>query len=533
MSDKEIILDNFTGISRNTSRTDMDSSFVWGLYNGYIDIDMATGNKTIRKRGGTVNAKHASSADPGEVLLMGKWDSNTGGGLDNLFFCKSKYAWYQAKVEGISNIELTKVYDLGMTAGDERYENDYCILRRSGVWSQLIICMYNGPALRVDPTGLTPTTAWTAGVSDLSTDTALPGNSTCCHIHQRRVWLNSRAAGEEMIAYGSKLDDPTGDDGFSKTGEAVTLDAGKFISEEDTIIGFRSLGSLLVIFMNNHIAIYNAPVTWEDIAIQQIIPVGAVSNKAIVAYGNDLIFVSHTGIKKLSLTDTSNISYYDLTRNVQSRYDSIYLSPNKPDSCAIYDPDTNLIYFSLASHLVASTDYVTGYEFMVYSPALDNVVGIYQFHYTTTLPPVTYSMYYYAPTKTMLLGQDWIYKFSTDTFTDETSGSAQNYEWKLELPSVSSSTNYAMTALREVKALIESTKELTMKLSYKYANEIAFTDVNFNMEDEDIILSGANLYSVDNVGGRGRGVQFNISNTDDAKIDLESVYVRMGIEGKK
>ena len=528
MPDKEVILDNFTGISRNTTRTDMNPDFLWGVYNGYIDVDLATGNKTIRKRGGTVNTKHASSADPSEVLMIGEWEKSYSSPTEYLIFCKSATTWYMAKATGLTNIELFAKY----TSGNTCYENDWCIIRPEAGVVELVLCGDYGKPLRVDPLVGGATTTWNAIISDLSTDTAMPGVVSACHVHQRRIWLNNLTSDKTMIAYGSKLDDPRGDDGFSKTGEAVTLDVGRFISEEDTIIGFRSLGNSLVIFMHNHIAIYNAPVTWENIALQKIIPVGAVSNKAIVAYGNDIVFISHTGIKRLSLADNSEISYYDLTKNLLAATDAIFVTPNKIDACATYDPNTNLIYFSLSDHSVPVA-YRTGYEFMVYSPALDNIVGIYQFQHATALTPIIYSMFFHKSSKKMLFGADWIYNHSTATYTDETGGSVANYEWKLELPSVSGSTNYSMSALREVKSLIESTKELTMKLSYKYANEIAFTDVNFNMEDEVVINSGANLYAVDNVGGRGRGVQFNISNTDDAKINLESIYLRMGIEGKK
>ena len=551
MPDKEIIIDDFKGISRNSNRSDMPPGYFWNLINGYVDVDIATGNTTVRKRGGTSLIFNDDSVVPDNVLLMGEWEGNYSDGAKKLIFVKDLTTWYQAASVGVESIKLASKY----TPGGSSKENDWCIIRPTATESLLVLCS-GIKAKVVDSAQINSTDTWTATIANLSLDAAQPETSTVCHIHQRRVWLNNTAPAKKMIAYGSMLDDPRSSEGFSKNGESATLDVGKFINENDEIVGFRSLGNLLIIFLHNYIAIYNAPVTWENIAIQKIIPIGAVSNKAITVFGNDIYFISSTGIKKLSLSDENQqVNFFDLTRNIQPIFNELITLDDYPDASACFDPNTNLIYFSIVDSSLSAAD-LTGYEFMVYSPYLNNIVGFYRFQVDENYPARVWHMYYHKSSKTMIFNSNKVYKHFNDnerteylTYKDQIGASLEDYELKIELPSITGKTNYSMVSIKEVKTLIDSREDLTLisgiVLSSKYSNESSFTDLNFALEDDIVIEGGANLYSVFDVGNRGRGCQINISNSGvtgtnvymdenyNVWIAIESIYIKMSIEGKK
>jgi len=116
-----------------------------------------------------------------------------------------------------------------------------------------------------------------------------------------RMWAGGITEDKSTLYY-SQLEDP---DGWS-TGDAGYLNL-KYVWGGDEIIHIASYAGKLVIFGRENIAIYNNPWDVTSLVLDEVIKgVGCVSRDSIQAVGNDLFFMSDTGVRSLQRTAEAN-----------------------------------------------------------------------------------------------------------------------------------------------------------------------------------------------------------------------------------
>ena len=145
-----------------------------------------------------------------------------------------------------------------------------------------------------------------------------------------RLWVGG-VSEDNAVLYYSKGEDPV----KFNSGDAGYIDL-KYIWGNDEIVAIKSHAGKLVIFGKQNIAIYNNPWDVSNIELDEVIKgIGAVFRDSVQPVGNDLFFLSDTGVRslqrtadkdKLPLTEISVavkdeiISNTQNTQNVKSVY---------------------------------------------------------------------------------------------------------------------------------------------------------------------------------------------------------------------
>ena len=119
--------------------------------------------------------------------------------------------------------------------------------------------------------------------------------------HYGRMWAGGDPADKNVLYY-SELENPhkwaTGDSGY--------LDL-KYVWDGDEIVCIKAYAGKLVIFGRQNIAIYSNPWDVTSLVLDEVIKgVGCVSRDSVKAVGNDLFFVSDTGVRSLQRTAEAN-----------------------------------------------------------------------------------------------------------------------------------------------------------------------------------------------------------------------------------
>lgn len=196
---------------------------------------------------------------------------------------------------------------------------------------------------------------------------------TCGLGYYGRMWVGGIQEDKNVLYY-SELEDahswaPQGDAGF------VDL---KYVWGSDEIVAIHAYSGKLVIFGKQNIAIYNNP--WEvatgGMYLDEVVQgVGCVSRDSIQEVGNDLYFVSDTGVRSLMRTATANqdklplreisvtvkdeiISNIHNSKNIKSAYvldEGLYI---------VTFPDLNVTYvFDITYNTPKNTPRVTKWNF--------------------------------------------------------------------------------------------------------------------------------------------------------------------------
>ena len=116
-----------------------------------------------------------------------------------------------------------------------------------------------------------------------------------------RMWAGGISEDKNMLYY-SKLEDTR----KWSTGDAGFIDL-KYVWGSDEIINIQSYSGKLVIFGKQNIAIYNNPWDVTAMSLDEVIKgAGCVARDSIQAVGNDLFFMSDTGVRSLRRTAEAN-----------------------------------------------------------------------------------------------------------------------------------------------------------------------------------------------------------------------------------
>jgi len=122
----------------------------------------------------------------------------------------------------------------------------------------------------------------------------------CVHSAFGRLWAQKSHSGlgQNVIAYCALLDETRW---FSGAGEINVLGtAGAVAHGFDTLVAISSFDRFLVAFLRDSIIIYNSPDGPATLGIEQIIQgVGCLARDSVQRIGNDLYFLSATGIRSL------------------------------------------------------------------------------------------------------------------------------------------------------------------------------------------------------------------------------------------
>jgi len=142
-----------------------------------------------------------------------------------------------------------------------------------------------------------------------------PSGATAVHVYKNRAWMNDPT--DPMIAVHSALADP---EDWTTPGNAGYLDLSTVIKDQDTILGYATYVDLLVIFLKNHIAIYQGsdPAQYGDFSLVQVIKgLGCVNIDTLQNLGDDLAFLHHDGIKTLrQVITTGSLNTKDISEEM-------------------------------------------------------------------------------------------------------------------------------------------------------------------------------------------------------------------------
>jgi len=153
---------------------------------------------------------------------------------------------------------------------------------------------------------------WTAHATDPATISTL-FDPSCAMGFYGRIWAGGVTEAKDVVYWSNLLD---GDDWTG--GDSGLIDLSKFW-DNDEVVALAPFYGKLVIFGKNNIVIYNSPETVGSLAIDEIIRgVGCVSRDSIQAIGDDLVFLSATGLRSLArTTEKDKLPLTDLSVNIK------------------------------------------------------------------------------------------------------------------------------------------------------------------------------------------------------------------------
>ena len=140
-------------------------------------------------------------------------------------------------------------------------------------------------------------------------------NPTCCTGNFGRLWVAGVAEANDVVYFSDTLIGHK-----FNTGAAGSLDM-KTVWGGDEVVALASFMGKLVIFGKKNIAIYNDP--WDPSAtsfqLNEVIEgVGCVARDSVQALGDDIVFLSNSGIRSLSRTKIQDkMPLMDLSKNIK------------------------------------------------------------------------------------------------------------------------------------------------------------------------------------------------------------------------
>jgi len=198
-------------------------------------------------------------------------------------------------------------------------------------------------------------TAWTDLV-DLGSFNPPSGITTfdpsCVLGHYGRLWVGGMTEKNNVIYYSDTLQ---GDKW--NTGAAGKIDL-KTVWGNDEIVAIHSFMGKLVVFGTKNIAIYNNPEDPTTLALDELIRgIGLKARDSVANLGDDILFLSNTGVRSLARTVTSDgkMPLRNFSKNIRDELASHIISADMDQCDAAYClcggfymlafPDRNTIYY--------------------------------------------------------------------------------------------------------------------------------------------------------------------------------------------
>jgi len=198
-------------------------------------------------------------------------------------------------------------------------------------------------------------TAWTDLV-DLGSYNPPSGITTfdpsCVLGHYGRLWVGGMTEKNNVIYYSDTLQ---GDKW--NTGAAGQVDL-KTVWGNDEIVAIKAFMGKLVIFGTKNIAIYNNPDDPTTLALDELIEgIGLKARDSVANLGDDILFLSNTGVRSLARTVTSDgkMPLRNFSKNIRDELASHIITADMDQCKAAYClcggfymlafPDRHVIYY--------------------------------------------------------------------------------------------------------------------------------------------------------------------------------------------
>ena len=165
-----------------------------------------------------------------------------------------------------------------------------------------------------------------------------------------KLWCGGITEAKDVLYYSVLLD---GDDWNGVGSGFIDL---KTVWGVDDIVGIAAFYGQLVIFGTNNIAIYDNPHSGGTLALNEVIKgVGLVSRDTIQGIGDDLVFLSSTGLRSLArTTEKDKLPLMDLSLNIKdtiirnigqsSKVKSVYVQSEGTYILSFVDLNINYVF---------------------------------------------------------------------------------------------------------------------------------------------------------------------------------------------
>ena len=195
-------------------------------------------------------------------------------------------------------------HTVGSTTGDWQFVN----------FNDRLHCFHTGVIPQRYDGSLGAGSKWTAHATDPASIATL-FDPSCGMGYYGRIWAGGVAEAKDVVYYSNLLD---GDDWIG--GDTGLLDLAK-VWGTDEIVAIAPYFGKLVIFGKNNIVIYDSPDVVGSLALNEVIRgVGLVSRDTVQAIGDDLVFLSNTGLRSLGrTTEKDKLPLTDLSVNIKDR----------------------------------------------------------------------------------------------------------------------------------------------------------------------------------------------------------------------
>ena len=195
-------------------------------------------------------------------------------------------------------------HTVGSTTGDWQFVN----------FNNRLHCFHAGVIPQRYDGSLGSGVKWTAHATDPASIGTL-FDPSCGMGYYGRIWVGGVNEAKDVVYYSNLLD---GDDWIG--GDTGLLDLAK-VWGTDEVVAIAPYFGKLIIFGKNNIVVYNNPMIVGDLAVDEVISgVGLVSRDTVQAIGDDLVFLSNTGLRSLSrTTEKDKLPLTDLSVNIKDR----------------------------------------------------------------------------------------------------------------------------------------------------------------------------------------------------------------------
>jgi hypothetical protein len=155
----------------------------------------------------------------------------------------------------------------------------------------------------------------------------------CVHVAYGRVWTAGTSANKITVYYSQLL---TGNE-FAGVGSGV-LDVSAVVGDNDEITAINSYNGNLIIFTKNNIIVYdNADDPTQLALIDTIKGVGCIARDSVQKCGEDLVFLSKTGVRSLRRTiQEKSMPLRELSLNIRDELISFVLNEDVDTIKSVY-----------------------------------------------------------------------------------------------------------------------------------------------------------------------------------------------------
>lgn len=243
------------------------------------------------------------------------------------------------------------MYEVNFATPDTPWTNQFDTTAATADWQMFewnsdIWCFQDNTAPVTYDSSATTWSLQTA-VTGFQKPTSVSSNAafqpSCGMGYYGRLWVGGIPETPDTIYYSDLL---IGKDFQASGAGSINL---KTVWGEDQIVGIAPFYGKLVIFGRSNIVIYSNPSTPGSLVLDEVIEgIGLAHRDSIQPVGDDLLFLSPTGVRSLArTTEKDNIPLQDYSRNIKDSL--IRLINNNPTIKSCYEEDEGLYLLSFVA----------------------------------------------------------------------------------------------------------------------------------------------------------------------------------------